>query len=118
MASVLGVVKITLNGTVQRSEIGAELNFGGMERTAAVGHKLYGFSEKLVPSHLKFTMFFLSDTDLLALKDFKDGTAAFICDTGPVFPITSATVVKTITLKGGDGKVDVEIEGDPVTIQQ
>jgi hypothetical protein len=117
MAQVTGIVKVTLNGTVQRSEIGAELDLGGKERTAAIGHKLYGFSEKLMPSHLKFTMYHMSDTDLLALKDFA-GTASFICDTGPVFPVTNCTVVKPLKLKGGDGKVDVELEGDPVSVQQ
>jgi hypothetical protein len=118
MSQVTGIVKVLLNGTTQRSEIGAELDFGGKERTAAVGHKLYGFSEKLVPSHLKFTMFHMSDTDLLTLKDITNGTAAFVCDTGPVFPVTNATVVKTVKLKGGDGKVEVEMEGDPIDTQQ
>ena len=117
MADVTGIVKVTLNGTVQRSEIGAELDFGGKEKTAAVGFKVYGFSSKLVPSHLKFTLFHMSDTDLLALKDWT-GTASFICDTGPTFPVTNAAVVKTVKLKGGEGKVDVEIEGDPVDVQQ
>ena len=118
MGQVTGIVKVTLNGTTMRSEIGAELDFGGMERTAAVGFKVYGFSEKLVPSHLKFTMYHMSDSDLLTLKDIKDGTAAFICDTGPVFPITNFNVTKTLKLKGGDGKVEVEGQGDPVDTEQ
>jgi hypothetical protein len=118
MADVTGIVKIAVNGTIQRSEINAELDFGGMKRQAAVGYKLYGHSEELVPSHLKFTIFHLSDTDLLALKDIKNATARFECDTGPIYPITNATVVNTLKLKGGDGKVDVEMEGDPVDTKQ
>ena len=117
MAKVTGIVKITLDGTVQRSEIGAELDFGGVERQAAMSYKLEGFSEKPVPAHLKFTMFHLSSTDLIALKSWS-GTAAFECDTGPVYPITNATLVKPPKLKGGDGKVDVEIEGDTVDVQK
>ena len=117
MAKVTGIVEVTLDGTKQRSEIGAELDLGGKERTAAMGSRLYGFSEKIVPSHLKFTIFHMSDTDLITLKDFT-GTASFICDTGPVFPITNFTVTKPLKLKGGDGKVDVEGEGDPVETVQ
>jgi hypothetical protein len=118
MAKVTGIVKVAVNGTIQRSEIGAELDFGGMERTPAVGYKLYGFSEKLVPAHLKYTLFHMSDTDLLALKDIVGGTARFECDSGPIYPLTNATTVKTLRLKGGDGKVDVEMDCDPVDTKQ
>jgi hypothetical protein len=117
MSNVTGIVKVTLNGTTQRSEIGAELDFGGYENTAAVGHKLYGFSQKYVPAHLKCTIFHMSDTDLLALNQFAGGTAAFICDTGPVFQLTNVTKTKCIKLKGGDGKVDFEADADAVDTQ-
>jgi hypothetical protein len=103
---------------VQRSEIGATLDFGGKERTPQTGYKVYGYSEKLVHSTLKFELFHLSDTDLIKLKDTVGATCRFECDTGPVFIVTNTFVTKCLTLHGGDGKVAVEMAGDPVDTKQ
>ena len=118
MGQVTGIVKVAINGTVQRSEIGASLDFGGKVRTAAVGYRMYGYSEKLEPAHLKFTLFHMSDTDLIALKDLVGATATFECDSGPTYPLTNAFVTKPPVLKGGDGKVEVELDADPVDTKQ
>lgn len=115
---VTGIVTLSVNGKKQRSEINATLNFGGKERTAAVGNKVYGFSEKIMPSVCTFTIFHMSDTDLIALKDLTGATLSFACDSGPVFPVSNAFVSKTIELSGGDGKVKVEMQGDPVDTKQ
>lgn len=111
---VTGIVQVSVNGALQRSEVGATLDFGGKERSPAVGYRVYGFYENLKPSTLHFTLFHMSSTDLVALKDLVGATASFICDSGPVFTITNAFVAKCITLKGGDGKVEVEMVGDPI----
>jgi len=118
MGQVTGIVKVAVNGKVQRSEIGASLDFGGKERESAVGYRVYGYSEKLKAAGVKFSIFHMADTDLIALKDIVGATVRFECDSGPIYVITNAFVTKCLTLKGGDGKTDVEMEGDPVDTTQ
>jgi hypothetical protein len=118
MAQVTGIVKVAVNGKVQRSEIGATLSFGGKERAPVVGFRVYGYQEKIAPATLKFTLKHLSDTDIITLKDTVGATARFECDTGPVFTISNAFVTKPLDLKGGDGNIEVEMAGDPIDTQQ
>jgi hypothetical protein len=115
---VTGIVTLSVNGNKQRSEINATLDFGGKERSPAVGTKVYGFSEKIVPSKVSFTIFHMSDTDLISLKDLVGASISFACDSGPVYPVSNAFVAKTIELSGGEGKVKVEMLGDPVDTKQ
>jgi len=118
MAQVTGVIKISVNGQVRRSEANAKLNLGGKKRKAAVGYKVYGYTEEVVPAELDFTLFHTSDTDLLTLKDIVGGTATFECDSGPIFPLTNVFITEALTLEGGTGRVAVKAQADPVDTVQ
>ena len=113
MAQVTGIVKIFLNGQMQRSHEGAKLSLGGVERTAVMSHSLDGYSEKPVPATLTFELSHMADTDLNELADMVDATARFECDTGVTYLVANAFVTKPPELTGGEGKVAVEMQGDP-----
>jgi hypothetical protein len=98
---------------LQRSKEGAELDTGGKERTAQTGHSVYGYSEKVIPSTVTFELAHMADTDIVALNSTVDATVRFECDTGVTYLINNGFVSKPLKLKGGDGNVSVEMQGDP-----
>ncbi|MGD8499290.1 MAG: phage tail tube protein [Phycisphaerales bacterium] len=113
MPQITGVVKIYVNGSLQRSIEGAELDLGGYEREAVVGHSVYGHKERVMPSVLTWSEAHASDTVLADLKDITGATLRYECDSGRVYLVTNAFVSKTLKLSGGDGEVEVEMTGDP-----
>lgn len=113
MPQVTGIVKVFLNGTLQRSKEGASLSIGGFERTAQVGHSVYGYSEKPAPSEIEFTLAHLADTDLEELRDLVDATVRFETDTGVNFTIRKAFVTAPPKVTGGEGDVEVTMQGPP-----
>ncbi len=113
MAKVTGIVKVYINGTLQRSKEGAKLITGGFERTPQVGHSLYGFASKLIPATVEFTLAHTADTDIIELNDVEDATLRFETDVGKIFLINNASVTKPTELTGGEGDVEVEMMGDP-----
>lgn len=112
MAQVTGIVKITVNGTLQRSKEGAKLMTGGFERTPQVGYAVYGFAKKVVAATVEFTLAHTADSDILALNEMEDATVIFECDTGVRFRVDNAFVTKPVELTGGEGDVAVEMAGD------
>lgn len=112
MAQVTGIVKVFVNGTLQRSKEGAKLITGGKERTPQVGHSVYGYSEKVVPSTVEFTLAHTADISLTDLNDIVDATVKFETDTGKSFLINNAFTSKPTELTGGEGDVAVEMMGD------
>jgi hypothetical protein len=113
MAQVTGIVKIYLNGSLQRSKEGASLVLGGYEKTPQSGHSLYGFSKKFQPAEVEFTMSHMADTDLIALRDLEDTTLKFETDTGLSYVVTGATLTTSPKLTGGEGDVEVTMQGNP-----
>jgi hypothetical protein len=113
MAQVTGIVKVYVNGSLQRSKEGAKLILGGKERTAQTGHSVYGYSEKVVPAQLEFTLADMADTDLVELSNLVDATAKFETDTGKSYLIANAFTTKPAELTGGEGDVPMEMQGDP-----
>ncbi len=113
MAQVTGIVKVYLNGSLQRSKEGAKLVLGGYERTAAVGHSVYGFSQKKVPAMVEFTLAHTADTDLIELANMVEATVKFETDTGQSFMVANAFTTKPPEITGGEGDVAMEMSGDP-----
>ena len=112
MAQVTGIVFIKVNGALQRSKEGAKLMLGGKERTPAVGHKLYGYSEKYVAATVEFTTAHVGGDDLQGLQDTVDGTLEFETDTGDTYMIANAFATKPAELSDGEGDVVWEFTGD------
>lgn len=113
MAKVAGIVEVYVNSELKRSLEGATLDIGGKEREMLTGHKVYGYKEKVMPSVCEFTLALMSDTDLIALRDIVDASLRFATDVGIVYLVTGACVTKTLKVKGTDGEVDVEMQGNP-----
>jgi hypothetical protein len=113
MSQVTGIVKVYLNGTLQRSKEGAKLTLGGYERTAQVGHSVYGYSEKVAPSQIEFTLAHTADADLEEIAAMVDATVRFECDTGVVYMVNNAFTTKPPELTGGEGDVAIEMQGEP-----
>jgi hypothetical protein len=112
MAKVTGIVKVYLNGQLQRSKEGAKLVTGGFERTMVTGHSVYGYSEKTAPSQIEFTLAHMADTDIAALNNMVDATVRFETDVGLTYLCTGMVTTKPVELTGGEGDVAVEMMGD------
>ena len=113
MAQVAGIVKIYLNGQLQRSKEGAKLITGGKERTMQVGHSVHGWSEKVVPSTLEFVIPLMADTKIEDLNNLTDATARFETDVGLSYLLTGMSVTKPVEITSGEGDVAVEMMGNP-----
>ena len=113
MAQVTGIVFVKVNGSLQRSKEGAKLMLGGKERTEQTGHSVYGYSEKVVPAEVEFTLAHTSDDDLIALRDITDGTINFETDSGQVFVVGGAFLASPPELTGGEGDVALTFKGNP-----
>jgi len=113
MAKVTGIVKVYIDGQLQRSKEGAKLMLGGRERTPVVGHSVYGYAEKVAPSQVDFTLADMADTDLIQLRDKVDSTVRFETDTGKSYLIANAFVSTPPEITGGEGDVTVTMMGDP-----
>ena len=110
---VTGIVRVFLNGSLQRSKEGAKLNLGGYERTAQTGHGVYGYSEKVVPASVEFTIAHTVDDDLEELANLTGATVRFECDSGVTYMIANAFTTKPPELTGGEGDCAIEMQGDP-----
>lgn len=110
---VTGIVKVYLNGSLQRSKEGAKLVMGGKERTPVTGHSVYGYAEKVVHATIEATLAHTADVDLEELRDLVDATVKFETDTGLSYLINNAFMTKPPELTGGEGDVAIEMAGDP-----
>lgn len=114
---ITGIVYVHLNGSLLRSKEGATLMTGGKERTAQVGHKLFGYSEKIVPAEVSLTIAHTADTSIAELNGYTEGTLVFECDTGVSYLIASAFTTKPVELTAGEGDLTLEMQGDPAIEQ-
>lgn len=112
MPQVTGIVKVYINGKLHRVKEGAKLILGGKERTAVVGHSVYGYGEKVVPGSCEFTIAHTADLDLQELADMVGATVRFETDTGLSYLINNAFTTKPPELTGGEGDVAMEMMGD------
>lgn len=114
MAQASGMATIVLDSDTLRSKAGASFQPGGINREYDMTDQLESYyREKPVPAMIKCTMVHMTDTDLIKLRNWKDGTAYFRTDTGVLY-----TVPKAGTASIGDlsnGEVEVTIMGDPAT---
>lgn len=117
MSQITGIVYVHVNGKLQRSKEGASLKLGGSARTWHSGHKVYGYTEKINPSEVDFTICHVADDDIVALNETVDATLRFETDTGKVFLINNAGNDGEGTLTGGEGDFTVKFFGDPAVAE-
>lgn len=107
-----GRVTIKLDSDQLRSKAGASIQIGGIQRDFDVTDQLESFfKEKGQVAMIKATIVHMSDTDLIKLRDWKNGTAFFTTDTGHVYTIANAAYATSGDL--ANGELEVTIMGDP-----
>jgi hypothetical protein len=97
------------------SKPGATLQVGGINREFGMTDQMSSYYREMpVASRVKATLPHMSNTDMIALRRFKDGTLHFECDNGPVYTISNAATANLGDLSNGD--VDIEFGGDPAAL--
>jgi hypothetical protein len=107
-----GRVTVKLETETLISKPGASLQIGGTSRAFDMTDQNSSYyRETGKPARIKATMVHVSETDLLKLQRFKNGTASFTTDTGHVYIVSNAATADLGDL--ANGEVDIEIGGDP-----
>jgi hypothetical protein len=107
-----GRVTIKLDSEQLRSKPGASIQIGGIQRDFDVTDQLESyFKEKGSVAVIKCTIVHASDTDIIKLRDFLNGTAFFTTDTNHCYTIANAALATMGDL--ANGEVEVTIMGDP-----
>jgi hypothetical protein len=110
----LGRVKITVQGEVLDSRPGASIDIGGTTRADVVGDQSMGFTETPKPSRIECELMLKAGVSLEALRNLKDTTAVFECDTGQRYIVKDAFTVETLRITGGEGgRVPLVLSGQP-----
>lgn len=113
MPKLTGIARITANGELLESMPGAELDLGGKEREMKSGHRVYGHTEKVVPSTLTCVIVWKNGTPIEDLRDIIDGVIIFESDIGESYSMENAVTTKTVKVKDESGEVNLEFMGDP-----
>ena len=117
MAKVFSIAKVSLNGVDHRTMSGSSLTPGGVARTSQYGSGVrVGTSEEPVGSRVTVKFHYLSDTDVLAIRNFTDGQCQVVTDVGHVWDIPNASVMNPPEIGAGGEGISVEIEGDEATL--
>jgi hypothetical protein len=112
MARVLGIVKIHLNGKLQRTVSGAKLRTGGHKHTSVVGHKRYGSYVEFEPSQVTFTIAKTGDVNLKEIQDLEATTLVFEGDDGVAYLVNNADCTSSVEISDAGGGVAFTFEGD------
>lgn len=111
MAQQTGKVTVKWDGDQLRSKPGATAQMGGIRRPGEMSDQgEFVYKETLIPGMIKCTIIHCSDTDLVALRNFKNGTVQYETDTGKML-----TMANAVTSEIGDlsnGEVEVTFMGD------
>lgn len=110
---VSGRVNIKLDNDTLRTKPGSSLQIGGIQREFDVTDQLQSyFRERGSVAMVKGTIVHASDTDMIKLRDWKNGTCTFeTVDTNRVYTIANAAIATLGDLNNGE--VEVTIMGDP-----
>ena len=112
MAQQTGRVTIKLGNETLRSKPGASLQIGGISREFEMTDQLESYyREKPKAALIKCTMPHMSDTDIIALQSWKNGTAHFMTDSGRCYTVANAAIADVGDLSNGE--VELTVGGDP-----
>jgi len=108
-----GRVTVKVDGDQLRSKPGATAQMGGVRRAYEMSDQGETvFKETLQPGMIKCTMQHCADTDLVALRNFVNGTVQYETDTGLVYTMAGAGTTEIGDL--ANGEVEVTFMGDPL----
>ncbi len=109
---LLGRATIKWDGNVLKTDKGAKLNMGGVERKPIEGDTVHGFAEETKAPFVECNVNLGKGDSLQEIKDITDATVVFECDTGQVYTLCNAwsSIPPEITA-GEGGKVPVKFYG-------
>jgi hypothetical protein len=116
MAQLTGIVLVKIDGALMRSMEGAKLKLGGKEREIKSGHSVYGYTEKVVPSEIEFTMVHAQGDDLIGIQNKVDSTIEFETDTGDIYICKDMVATTPAEITGGSGEVSYAFAGEPAEL--
>lgn len=103
----IGKVRIKTNGQVLDSKPGATIDLGGIQRDEVINDNSMGFSETNKPSRIECEIALSKGRSVNEIRDFKDGTAVFECDTGQSYIVKDAYCGPTLSLSVSGIKVAI-----------
>lgn len=107
-----GRVTIQLGSEQLMSKPGASIQTGGIERDFDMTDQMQSyFREKPTAALIEATIVHVAETDMAALRKWKNGTASFTTDSGKVFTVSHAATASLGPLQNGE--VQIRIGGDP-----
>ena len=111
----LGVVDVQVDGKKLPILPGAELDMGGVTRTAVVGDGVvHGFSEQIKPSELTCQISLAPGDSLAEINAISDATLRYETDTGQVYQSAHAFLTEPAKLTAGEGgQIPLTFQGDP-----
>ena len=113
MPQITGKAKIRVDGNVLRTENGASLNPGGVNRNPeAHGGSTY-YSEEDVPPMLECSVLMTSDIDIIYLSDITGATVMFEADTGQNYVLRDAFTTEPVPHDAA-GKAPLKMSGTAV----
>lgn len=114
---ISGIARIKMDGELLESLPGAELDLGGVEREMKTGHRVYGYTEKVMPSVLTCSIVWKNETPIEDIRKLTDGLILFESDNGITYKVSNAVCTKTVKVKDESGEVALEFGGDPAEPQ-
>lgn len=110
-----GRVTVKVNGSTYKSLPGAAMQPGGVRRThetTSDGKTVYVESD--FPGEVRATFPHVSGLGLIDLQSVVEGTVEYVCDTGEVYILPSASYAEAGDLENGN--VQVTFRGDPMVL--
>lgn len=114
MARLTGRIWIKVNGSMLRSNEGAQIDLGGAVRETVVGsHTVHGFHEKIKPGRVECQVAVAQGDSPESLRDISGATLTCELDTGQTYIIRDAHVLEPPVIQEGGGQVSLVFEGQP-----
>ena len=112
MAQTLGRATIKYNGKSLKTDKGAKINLGGVERKPVVGDQVHGYAEDMTAPFIDCVISVTKDTDLEEVKNITDATVTFEADSGQMWVLKNAWSSVPVEVTAGEGgKVPVKFYG-------
>jgi hypothetical protein len=113
MAQSLGLAQIRFDGKLIPSEKGAKIKLGGIKRTPVLLGKSTHYAEEFEAAEVECVTSLLRGMSLQDLRDARDITVIFECDTGQTFVVRNAFATDVMEVTDGEGgKITVKFAGD------
>lgn len=114
MAKLLGRAWVRYDGKTLRTNEGAKIDLGGINRETVVGNEVHGFFEKITPGKVECEIPLAKGDSPEELRDIIDAVVTFECDTGQTYIIRGAANMTPPVITGSNGgAIPIVFEGQP-----